>query len=146
MLVFLAILVYLAITNAVAYRAFAKDKQFAEANRGIPRDRQYSAMRVPRIPEAKLLFYANIGGWAGAKYAQQKLRHKSYKQPFGAQLNRIGMVQSVGVGTFVVIVCSLLVVTPAATARPQIAVQAVQPAGAPPLISLRPPVVHPAKS
>ena len=39
-----------------------------------------------RVPEAKLQLLALIGGWPGAVCAQQWLRHKSTKQPFGIVL------------------------------------------------------------
>jgi len=35
-----------------------------------------------RIPESTLHFLSLAGGWPGALIAQQKLRHKSKKQPF----------------------------------------------------------------
>ena len=35
-----------------------------------------------RIKESRLHCLSLIGGWPGALLAQQKLRHKSYKQPF----------------------------------------------------------------
>ncbi|MEH6652197.1 MAG: DUF1294 domain-containing protein [Motiliproteus sp.] len=39
-----------------------------------------------RVPEAKLQLLALIGGWPGAVFGQQWLRHKSTKQPFGVVL------------------------------------------------------------
>ena len=42
-----------------------------------------------RISEARLLWLALVGGIAGAKYGQRRLRHKTYKQPFGRRLNQI---------------------------------------------------------
>lgn len=147
MLILFAILAYLAATSAIAYRAFARDKQLAEANRGIPRDRAHRADRVSRTPETELLFYAIIGGWPGAKYAQQKLRHKSHKQPFGKQLNDVGMLQGAVLGTFAVVGAVLLLGgTPAPS--PRVAAEASgpvwQPAPAPPHVSLRPPAARPA--
>ncbi|MGX9443556.1 DUF1294 domain-containing protein [Nitrobacteraceae bacterium UC4446_H13] len=35
-----------------------------------------------RIPESKLLFFAPIGGSAGAILGQQLFRHKTRKEPF----------------------------------------------------------------
>lgn len=39
-----------------------------------------------RVPEVKLQLLALVGGWPGAVCAQQWLRHKSSKQPFGVVL------------------------------------------------------------
>lgn len=76
---FAAVLVLLFIfgtANFVAYRSFALDKQ-----------RAINGLR--RIPERKLLRNAFWGGSIGAKLAQHRLRHKTYKQPFGLKLNLI---------------------------------------------------------
>ncbi len=136
MILLIPIFLYLAYMNIVAYRAFAADKQFA-------------INKEQRTPEATLLHWARIGGWGGAKLAQQRLRHKSYKQPFGSQLNTIGMVQATSTILFVLIL-SVLALVPAqsavshasltATAAPQVA----QPVDGPLQISLRPPAVRPA--
>tara|TARA_R110002049_G_scaffold29859_13_gene101677 strand:+ start:716 stop:1165 length:450 start_codon:yes stop_codon:yes gene_type:complete len=147
MYILLGILAYLAATSVIAYRAFARDKQLAEANRGIPRDKSHAAQRVSRIPEAKLLFFAIIGGWPGAKYAQRKLRHKSYKQPFGKQLNDIGLLHGAVVGTVAVVIAVLLLGAPPAPDAPgtaKAAAPAQQHAPAPPHLSLRPPAARPA--
>lgn len=133
MFIFLAIVIYLAATSAIAYRAFARDKQFAIDN-------------VYRTPEANLLFYAIIGGWPGAKYAQHRLRHKSSKQPFGKQLNDIGMLQGAVLGTFAIIGAVLLLGAPDPSVRvaAEAFVPAQQPVPAPPHVSLRPPAARPA--
>jgi uncharacterized membrane protein YsdA (DUF1294 family) len=144
MIIFVCILAYLAAINLIAYRAFAHDKKCAEANRGTLRDRGGTGQLLQRTPEGKLLFYAIIGGWAGAKYAQQKLRHKSYKQPFGKQLNDIAMIQGIMLCSITAIFAFLLLAAPDATARAQIAVQERLRVDAPPLISLRPPAARPA--
>mgnify|MGYP003681645592 CR=1 FL=1 len=145
MYILLGILAYLAATSVIAYRAFARDKQLAEANRGIPRDKSYAAQRVSRIPEAKLLF-AIIGGWPGAKYAQRTLRHKSYKQPFVKQLNDIGLLHGAVLGTSAVVIAVLLLGAPApdAPVTAKAAAPEQQHAPAPPHLSLRPPAARPA--
>ncbi|WP_041522080.1 DUF1294 domain-containing protein [Gilvimarinus agarilyticus] len=53
------------------YLLYAWDKSSAQHNRR-------------RTPEATLHWLALIGGWPGALFAQQHLRHKSRKQPFRA--------------------------------------------------------------
>lgn len=130
----LSICIYLAVTNLRAYNAFADDKR-----RAINKEQ--------RTPEAHLLYLAKIGGWFGAKIAQQKLRHKSTKQPFGQQLNTIGAVQAAGATTFLIIIGFLAFspladpftapIAPTVTARA--AAQAVPPADGQLAISLRPP-------
>ncbi len=79
---------YLALINIKAYRAFAADKQKAI-------DKEW------RTPESTLLFWALTGGWPGAKIAQRRLRHKTYKQPFGRKLNRIPFYQAITVFIFI---------------------------------------------
>lgn len=69
-----AILAWLLGINIVAYTAFAVDKQRAVAGR-----RQHG---VNRVPENALLGLALAGGSIGAVAAQQRLRHKTVKQPF----------------------------------------------------------------
>lgn len=131
LLILLAFIAYLVAVNLATYREFALDKQAA-----IAKDQ--------RTPEATLLWWAKIGGWGGAKYAQQKLRHKSYKEPFRSQLNLIGVRHALTAVTFV-FVFAVLALWPAAsppTAPTLIAVQDTQPAGAPPVISLRPPAAY----
>lgn len=46
-----------------------------------------------RVPEINLLVGSLIGGSIGAKLAQKYFRHKTYKQPFGNQLNGIIVLQ-----------------------------------------------------
>jgi len=135
LIIFLAISIcYFALINWLAYSAFATDKR-----RAIAKER--------RTPERRLLGWAAMGGWFGAKYAQQKLRHKTYKQPFCRHLNQIGFIQGVTVLTLGTVFVVLLVfpllfpATPAVqTAR--IAAPAAQPDPAPPLKSLRPPAEY----
>lgn len=49
-----------------------------------------------RVSESKMLLFAFLGGWAGAKLAQSALRHKTRKQPFGKMLNCIPLVWIAG--------------------------------------------------
>ena len=145
MILLLCILAYLIAVSRLAYHAFAHDKLLAMANSGVPRSKEYAQHKMWRTPEAKLLFYAMIGGWPGAKYAQKKLRHKTRKQPFARQLNEVGMVQGAALGLFILIATAMTLLTPEAGAiSAQTAPLDVQPAGAPPLKSLRPPAVRPA--
>jgi uncharacterized membrane protein YsdA (DUF1294 family) len=51
-----------------------------------------------RISEARLLWLALLGGILGAKYAQRRLRHKTYKQPFGRRLNQIAAFWGLALG------------------------------------------------
>lgn len=66
--------------NLATFAAFGWDKSRAM------RDRR-------RISEATLLRLALFGGSVGAKIAQRHFRHKTYKQPFGRQLNTILCLQ-----------------------------------------------------
>ena len=61
-------LIYLAV-SLFTFIVYALDKSAAKAGRW-------------RTPEKTLHILALIGGWPGALLAQQKLRHKSQKQPF----------------------------------------------------------------
>jgi len=68
-----SLILYLAGINLVTFAMFAWDK--------------YSAIKGQwRIPEKTLLALALAGGSPGAIIAQQRLRHKTRKQPFRAQL------------------------------------------------------------
>jgi uncharacterized membrane protein YsdA (DUF1294 family) len=64
---------YLLVMNAATFAAFALDKRAATRGEW-------------RIPEARLLGLAMFGGSPAALAAQQLLRHKTRKQPFGASL------------------------------------------------------------
>lgn len=99
MILIILFLVYLAIINLITYRAFANDKR-------------YAIEKQQRTPEATLLFWAAIGGWVGAKIAQQRLRHKSYKQPFGHNLNHIGLMHALSIGTFIAATIALFFLAP----------------------------------
>lgn len=68
-----SLILYLAVINVVTFAVFAWDK--------------YSAIDGEwRIPEQTLLLLAFVGGTPGAIVAQQKLRHKTRKQPFRSLL------------------------------------------------------------
>jgi uncharacterized membrane protein YsdA (DUF1294 family) len=56
-------------------------------------DKKAAILGQWRTPEGQLLFFALLGGWPGAKYAQILLRHKTTKEPFRTRLNRIPFYQ-----------------------------------------------------
>ena len=63
------VLLLVSLMNALSYWLYAQDKEAAQlGNR--------------RIPENTLHLVAFLGGWPAAWLAQQKLRHKTQKQPF----------------------------------------------------------------
>ncbi|HEY9236037.1 MULTISPECIES: DUF1294 domain-containing protein [Phenylobacterium] len=76
-----ALLLYLAAINLAAFAAMGWDK--ACAVRG---DR--------RISERTLLSLAAAGGAFGAVAAQQAFRHKTRKQPFGAYLSAVTILEA----------------------------------------------------
>lgn len=62
-------LLFVSLMNVVSYWLYAQDKEAAKlGNR--------------RIPEQTLHLVDALGGWCGGWLAQQKLRHKTQKQPF----------------------------------------------------------------
>lgn len=77
---------YLIAINLLTYAVFVWDKHCAR-------------VKKRRISEATLLNLALVGGSPGAKVAQQRLRHKSYKQPFGQRLNATIIFQVVAIVT-----------------------------------------------
>lgn len=126
---------YFVVINIIAYRAFAHDKQ-------------YAINKEPRTPEAHLLHLAKIGGWVGAKWAQQKLRHKSYKQPFGSQLNVIGVLHAASGITLLLVFAALSFApkhSPVKAAITPAVQQVAPPADGLLRISLRPPAQRPAR-
>ena len=72
-------LLYAVSVNVLTFLMFDMDEQRAESGGW-------------RIPEARLLVFALIGGWIGAKVGQRRFRHKTRKQPFAAMLNAAGFV------------------------------------------------------
>ena len=75
-----AALVLFLIINAITVAAFAIDKR-------------RSSTGAWRIPEARLLWFAALGGSPGAFWARERYRHKTRKQPFVGRLQLIAMVQ-----------------------------------------------------
>ena len=71
---------YLVVVNALTYLSFRDDKRRAVLSRR-------------RIPERRLLALAALGGSPAAFYAQQRLRHKTVKQPFASLLLAIAGLQ-----------------------------------------------------
>jgi uncharacterized membrane protein YsdA (DUF1294 family)/cold shock CspA family protein len=65
---FIVAMIYLAL-SPVTFLAYALDKSAAEAGRW-------------RTQESTLHFFGLVGGWPGAVFAQQLLRHKSTKTEF----------------------------------------------------------------
>ena len=66
--------------NFIAFAAFGIDKARAENGQW-------------RIAEETLLFFALIGGTAGAYAGRALFRHKTRKQPFSTRLHQIALVQ-----------------------------------------------------
>lgn len=63
------VLLFISIINAMTYWFYSQDKEAAQlGNR--------------RVPENTLHLLSFLGGWPAAWLAQQKLRHKTQKQPF----------------------------------------------------------------
>ena len=63
------VLLFIGIINAMTYWMYAQDKEAAlQGNR--------------RVPEQTLHILSFLGGWPTAWLAQEKLRHKTEKQPF----------------------------------------------------------------
>ena len=63
------ILVFYFLTSLITFIIYAVDKSAAQNE-------------TRRTPESILHLLSLVGGWSGALIAQQKLRHKSKKQPF----------------------------------------------------------------
>lgn len=63
------VLLFIVIMNVICYWCYAQDKEAAQLGQR-------------RIPEQSLHILAFLGGWPAAWLAQEKLRHKTQKQPF----------------------------------------------------------------
>lgn len=63
------LLLYSLLINALCYWQYTQDKSAAQQN-------------LRRVPEQTLHLFSLLGGWPAAWFAQQKLRHKTQKQPF----------------------------------------------------------------
>lgn len=63
------LLLLISVMNAITYWMYAQDKESAQAGNR-------------RVPENTLHILSVLGGWPAAWLAQQKLRHKTQKQPF----------------------------------------------------------------
>jgi uncharacterized membrane protein YsdA (DUF1294 family)/cold shock CspA family protein len=63
------VLLLICLMNAASYWFYAQDKEAAQ-------------LGGRRVPEQTLHVLAFLGGWPAAWLAQQKLRHKTQKQPF----------------------------------------------------------------
>lgn len=74
------VLLWLAVTNLVAFAAFGLDKRLAQAGSW-------------RISESTLLGLALVGGSVGAIGAQHLFRHKTRKEPFRSTLYGIVLLQ-----------------------------------------------------
>lgn len=79
----LLVVIGLVAINGATFALFAIDKRQARSG-------------GRRIPERTLLLMAAMGGSVGAVTAQQVLRHKTRKQPFGARLAWIIGAQAIG--------------------------------------------------
>ena len=64
-----ALLVWYLVIGVVTFFVYAKDKRAAINGNW-------------RVPEKTLHIFSVAGGWLGALIAQEKLRHKTQKQPF----------------------------------------------------------------
>ena len=63
------VLLLISVMNAASYWFYAQDKEAAQIGQR-------------RVPENTLHLLSFLGGWPAAWLAQQKLRHKTQKQPF----------------------------------------------------------------
>ncbi|MFT4021031.1 MAG: DUF1294 domain-containing protein [Acinetobacter sp.] len=66
---FIGLMIYFSIINLLTFFIYAIDKKAAQHGK-------------QRIAERSLHLLSLSGGWYGAWVAQQKLRHKTQKQPF----------------------------------------------------------------
>jgi uncharacterized membrane protein YsdA (DUF1294 family) len=76
-----ALLAWLGAVNLVTLASFARDKRAAR-------------IRARRVPEARLLTLAVLGGTPAAFAGRHLFRHKTRKQPFNRQLGLIALGQA----------------------------------------------------
>lgn len=86
---FEAFAIYFVTINAMTFGVFAADKRAAQR-------------RERRVPEARLLGLALMGGTPLALVAQQVLRHKTRKEPFRSRLWLIAGLQMLLLGAALV--------------------------------------------
>jgi uncharacterized membrane protein YsdA (DUF1294 family) len=67
---------YIFLISFITYQLYAVDKHNAQKNGPS------KVLKYPRIAEINLHIMSIIGGWPGALYAQQTLRHKTIKNSF----------------------------------------------------------------
>lgn len=70
------LLFVLLLLSFFTYQMYAVDKRNAQANGPS------KVLKYPRISEKTLHTISILGGWPGALYAQQTLRHKTIKKSF----------------------------------------------------------------
>ena len=80
-----AALSYLAVINTLSFLAFGWDKRAARLGN-------------PRVPEARLLWLAVLGGWPGAWVAASVFRHKTLKRSFRMRLVLVTLLDIAVVG------------------------------------------------
>ncbi|MED5544808.1 MAG: DUF1294 domain-containing protein [Pseudomonadota bacterium] len=74
--------------NALTFLLFGWDKR--QARRG-----------GRRVPEARLLLLAALGGTPGAYAARRHFRHKTRKQPFVGQLHALAVLQVLAIAALI---------------------------------------------
>lgn len=70
------VLLFVLLVSLLTYQLYSVDKHNAQANGPS------KVLKYPRISEKTLHAMSILGGWPGALYAQQTLRHKTNKKSF----------------------------------------------------------------